>query len=39
KHNERIQKHYLAFLLEIVKHYFKVAVPKKEGVKNFLGFL
>ncbi|MHA2180417.1 MAG: hypothetical protein ACXAAH_03215 [Promethearchaeota archaeon] len=39
KHNERIQKDYLAFLLVIVTQYFKVEIPRKEGLKNFLGFL
>ncbi len=39
KHNERIQKVYLTFLLDIVKNYFKVEIPKIHGVTNFLGYL
>ncbi len=39
RQGERIQKDYLIFLLEIVKNYFKVAVPKITGVSNFLGTL
>ncbi len=36
---ERIQKNYLMFLLEIAEHYFKVDIPKIDGVSNFLGIL
>ena len=39
KQEERIQKDYLTFLLKIVKNYFKVEVPKIDGVSNFLGIL
>lgn len=38
KKNERIKKDYLTFLLNIVKNYFKVEIPKIEGVSDFLGF-
>ena len=38
KQNERIQKNYLAFLLEIVNYNFKVRIPKKVGVTNFLSY-
>ncbi|MFW9940508.1 MAG: hypothetical protein ACFFFT_05665 [Candidatus Thorarchaeota archaeon] len=39
RHNERIQMNYLTFLYDIVKYYFKVDVPKIEGVSKFLGIL
>jgi hypothetical protein len=38
KHNEQIQKVYLTFLLDIVKNYFKVEIPKIDGVTDFLDF-
>ncbi|MHA2280356.1 MAG: hypothetical protein ACXAC5_05860 [Promethearchaeota archaeon] len=38
KHNERIQKDYLIFLLGIMKNYFKVDVPRIDGVSSFLGY-
>ena len=36
-YSERIQMNYLTFLYDIVKHYFKVEVPKIVGVRKFLG--
>ncbi|MHA2010409.1 MAG: hypothetical protein ACXABO_14865 [Promethearchaeota archaeon] len=39
KYNEKIKIGYLTFLLDIVEHYFKVVVPKINGVRSFLGFL
>ncbi|MFX0034204.1 MAG: hypothetical protein ACFE9I_01015 [Candidatus Hermodarchaeota archaeon] len=39
KHKEKIQKPYLTFLIDIVKNYFKVDVPKIDGVTNLLGLL
>jgi len=39
KQGERIQKDYLTFLLEIAEHYFKIEIPKIDGVSNFLGIL
>ena len=38
KQNERIKKDYLTFLLDIVKNYFKVEIPKIDGVTDFLGY-
>ena len=38
-YHERIQISYLSFLLDIVKHYFNVKIPKIDGVSSFLGFL
>ena len=38
-YNERIPSDYLIFLIDIVKNYFKVEVPKIDGVTNFLGIL
>ncbi|MHA2394569.1 MAG: hypothetical protein ACXAEX_21785 [Promethearchaeota archaeon] len=38
-HHEKIQVAYLTFLLDIVKYYYKVEVPKIDGVSDFLGFL
>lgn len=38
-HGERIQMNYFTFLYEIVNHYFKVEIPRTDGVTNFLGFL
>ncbi|MFX1326009.1 MAG: hypothetical protein ACFE8N_13735, partial [Promethearchaeota archaeon] len=38
-HNEKIPVYYLTFLLDIIQNYFKVEVPKIDGVTNFLGFL
>lgn len=38
-YNERIPSDYLIFLIDIVKNYFKVEVPKIDGVSNFLGIL
>ena len=38
KQNERIQKNYLAFLLDIVNNNFKVEMSKKVGVTNFLSY-
>jgi hypothetical protein len=37
-HNVKIQLPYLDFLLEIVKHYFKVEVPITSKVSDFLKF-
>jgi len=39
KHSEKIQIPYLTFLIDIVSNYFKVNVPKIDGVTNLLGFL
>lgn len=39
KHTEKIQMPYLTFLIEIVSNYFKVEVPKIDGVSNLLGLL
>ncbi len=39
KQGEQIQKIYLTFLLEIAEHYFKIEIPKIDGVSNFLGIL
>jgi len=36
-YSERIQMNYLTFLYDIVKHYFKVEVPKISGRTKFLG--
>jgi len=36
KKNERIQKNHLTLLLDIVNYNFKVEIPKKVGVTNFL---
>ncbi|KKL80048.1 hypothetical protein LCGC14_2008660, partial [marine sediment metagenome] len=38
-HNERITIDYLTFLIDIIKNYYKVEVPKIDGVTNFLGIL
>ena len=38
KKKERVKKDYLTFLLNIVKNYFKVEIPKIEGVSDFLGY-
>lgn len=38
-YNERIPSDYLIFLIDIVKNYFNVEVPKIDGVTNFLGIL
>ena len=38
-HGERIQMNYFTFLYEIVNHYFKVEIPRTDGVTNFLGIL
>ncbi|MFX0081938.1 MAG: hypothetical protein ACFE94_09315 [Candidatus Hodarchaeota archaeon] len=38
-YNERIQINYLIFLYDIVHYYFKVDIPKIEGVTKFLGIL
>jgi hypothetical protein len=38
-HEENIKIPYLKFLVEIVKHYFKVMVPSIDGVTDLLGFL
>ncbi len=37
-HNVKIQIPYLDFLLEIVKNYFKVEVPKTSKISDFLKF-
>lgn len=37
-HNVKIQIPYLDFLLEIVKNYFKVEVPKASKISDFLKF-
>ncbi|MFW9952849.1 MAG: hypothetical protein ACFFKA_22235 [Candidatus Thorarchaeota archaeon] len=37
KKNKRIKKNYLTFLLNIVKNYFKVDLPKIEGVSDIIG--
>lgn len=39
KHTEKILMPYLTFLIDIVSNYFKVAVPKIDGVTNLLGLL
>ena len=39
KYGEAIQMPFLKFLIDIVKSYFKVEVPKIDGVTDFLGFL
>ena len=39
KQGGRIQKDYLTFLLDIAEHYFKIEIPKIDGVSNFLGIL
>ncbi|MFW9882668.1 MAG: hypothetical protein ACFFG0_57125, partial [Candidatus Thorarchaeota archaeon] len=39
KHDEKIQMSYLRFLIEIVGNYFKVDIPKINGVTKLLGFL
>ncbi|UCC19759.1 MAG: hypothetical protein JSV62_00335 [Promethearchaeota archaeon] len=38
-HDEKIQMQYLKLLLEIVGNYFKVEIPKINGVSSLLGFL
>ena len=37
KHNEKINKPYLTFLIDIIKNYFKIDVPSISGVTDFLG--
>ena len=39
KHDEKIKMPYLRFLINIVKHYFKVEIPKISGISNLLGLL
>ncbi|MFX1575036.1 MAG: hypothetical protein ACFFB0_20045 [Promethearchaeota archaeon] len=39
KYGETIQMPLLRLLIEIVKSYFKVEIPKIDGVTDFLGFL
>ncbi len=39
KYREAIQMPFLRLLIDIVKNYFKVEVPKIDGVTDFLGFL
>ncbi|MFW9826125.1 MAG: hypothetical protein ACFFEY_00710 [Candidatus Thorarchaeota archaeon] len=39
KHKEKVQISYLKFLLNIVQNYFKIDIPKIEGVSNLLGLL
>lgn len=39
KHEEKIQMSYLNYLIDIIRYYFKVEVPKIDGVTNLLGFL
>jgi len=39
QHDEKIAIHYLNFLIDIVRHYFKVDVPKIGGVSDLLGLL
>ncbi|MFX0021127.1 MAG: hypothetical protein ACFE9S_02295 [Candidatus Hermodarchaeota archaeon] len=39
KFDEKIGMPYLTFLLDIVRHYFKVDVPKIGGVSDLLGLL
>ncbi|MCK4480957.1 MAG: hypothetical protein KAV01_10550, partial [Candidatus Lokiarchaeota archaeon] len=39
KHEEKIQIPYLNYLIDIIRYYFKVEVPKIKGVTNLLGFL
>ncbi len=39
KHEEKIQMPYLNYLIDIIRYYFKVEVPKIKGVTNLLGFL
>ena len=36
---EKIQMPYLNYLIDIIRYYFKVEVPKIDGVRNLLGFL
>ncbi|NVM37648.1 MAG: hypothetical protein HWN81_18790 [Candidatus Lokiarchaeota archaeon] len=38
-YGEKIQMPYLNYLIDIVRYYFKVEVPKIDGVSNLLGFL
>ena len=38
-YGEKIQMSYLSYLINITRYYFKVEIPKIEGVKNLLGFL
>ena len=38
-YGEKIQMPYLNYLIDIVRYYFKVEVPKIDGVRNLLGFL
>ncbi|MEE9379494.1 MAG: hypothetical protein V3V33_15820 [Candidatus Lokiarchaeia archaeon] len=38
-YGEKIQMSYLSNLINIARYYFKVEVPKIDGVKNLLGFL
>lgn len=39
KQGEKIQMPYLIFLIDIVSNYFKVEIPKIDGVTNLLGLL
>ena len=39
KFGEAIQMPFLRLLIDIVKRYFKVEIPKIDGVTDFLGFL
>jgi hypothetical protein len=39
QHDEKIAMPYLNFLLDIVRHYFEVDVPKIGGVSDLLGLL
>ncbi|MFX0033904.1 MAG: hypothetical protein ACFFAA_08360 [Promethearchaeota archaeon] len=39
KHNEKIHMSYLTFLIDIVRNYFKVDIPKIGGVSDLLGLL
>ncbi len=38
-YGEKIQMPYLTYLIDIASFYFKVEVPKIDGVKSLLGFL
>jgi hypothetical protein len=39
KHQIKIQLPYFKFLLDVVQNYFKIDVPKMDGVSNLLGLL
>ncbi|MFW9900538.1 MAG: hypothetical protein ACFFDY_04535 [Candidatus Thorarchaeota archaeon] len=39
KHDEKINKSYLSFLIDIVKNYFKIDVPSISGVTDLLRLL